>query len=72
MGQILSEVTEMTNEVITIQEAVVATTLERISTKVNERPWIEVLMDWQRSGQTIPSEPMKAVYAVLAPEKLPT
>lgn len=58
----------MENEAITIEEAIIATTLERISQKVNHKAWIEILVDWQASGKSEPTSQMQAVLFELTRE----
>ena len=58
----------MGNETLTIEEAIIAATLERISQKVNGRAWIEILMKWEESGASERTDEMKAVISELADE----
>ena len=58
----------MEGKTLTMDEAIIAATLERISLKVNGRAWIEILVKWEESGESERTDEMKAVIAELAHE----
>ena len=58
----------MTIESLTMDEAVIAATFERISQSTVGRPWIEILVDWQRCGKPETTDEMKIVMAEISRE----
>ena len=49
-------------------EAIIAASFERISQKVNRRPWIEILVEWQESGSSEKTDEMTSVLFEIAQE----
>lgn len=58
----------MDNKTLTMEEAMIAATYERVSMKITGRAWIEMLCEWQTTGQSEPTDQMRAVLAEVAHE----
>ncbi len=58
----------MDNKTLTIEEAMVAATYERVSMKITGRAWIELLLEWQATGRSESTDQMRAVLAEVARE----
>ena len=57
-------------EIQTFGEAIIAAAHERISQRLNSRSWLEIVNDWNATGDPALEEQLRAVISELAQENL--